>query len=275
MLQKKFHKVSLTALAMAAAIAYAPASSAAMTGYAQDFEGLDASNPLALGIAGGDNWKIFADVWFGPVGSTFLYSYGVFTAPNGGPGFSAIAGGEGGPAQGAQYMNIYSDYNNADHANGFTINTNVFQERTLDALDVGSGIWTLTADYKAPSSAGIANPASNATATAFIKTLDPNAGFAQTNLITFDSTTADPAIWGSFSLSIDLSDPLLVGQILQFGFNTTATNYEDSGVYYDNICFNNTGGCPTPPAVPVPAAVWLFGSGLIGLVGVARRKSSV
>lgn len=27
--------------------------------------------------------------------------------------------------------------------------------------------------------------------------------------------------------------------------------------------------------VPVPAAVWLFGSGLIGLVGVARRKKSV
>jgi len=28
-------------------------------------------------------------------------------------------------------------------------------------------------------------------------------------------------------------------------------------------------------AVPVPAAVWLFGSGLIGLVGLARRKRSV
>lgn len=26
------------------------------------------------------------------------------------------------------------------------------------------------------------------------------------------------------------------------------------------------------PAVPIPAAVWLFGSGLLGLVGVARRK---
>ena len=26
-------------------------------------------------------------------------------------------------------------------------------------------------------------------------------------------------------------------------------------------------------AVPVPAAVWLFGSGLIGLVGLARRKA--
>ena len=28
------------------------------------------------------------------------------------------------------------------------------------------------------------------------------------------------------------------------------------------------------PAVPVPAAVWLFGSGLIGLVGLARRKKA-
>ena len=29
------------------------------------------------------------------------------------------------------------------------------------------------------------------------------------------------------------------------------------------------------PAVPVPAAVWLFGSGLLGLVGVARRKARI
>ena len=28
------------------------------------------------------------------------------------------------------------------------------------------------------------------------------------------------------------------------------------------------------PQVPVPAAVWLFGSGLLGLVGVARRKKA-
>lgn len=28
------------------------------------------------------------------------------------------------------------------------------------------------------------------------------------------------------------------------------------------------------PSVPVPAAVWLFGSGLLGLIGVARRKAA-
>ena len=27
-------------------------------------------------------------------------------------------------------------------------------------------------------------------------------------------------------------------------------------------------------AVPIPAAVWLFGSGIIGLIGVARRKKA-
>ena len=31
----------------------------------------------------------------------------------------------------------------------------------------------------------------------------------------------------------------------------------------------------SPTVVPVPAAVWLFGSGLLGLVGVARRKQRV
>ena len=32
-------------------------------------------------------------------------------------------------------------------------------------------------------------------------------------------------------------------------------------------------GLPTSE-VPVPAAVWLFGSGLLGLAGVARRRKS-
>ncbi len=43
-----------------------------------------------------------------------------------------------------------------------------------------------------------------------------------------------------------------------------------------NAAFNfSAAGLMTPPsAIPVPAAVWLLGSGLIGLVGVARRKKA-
>ena len=38
------------------------------------------------------------------------------------------------------------------------------------------------------------------------------------------------------------------------------------------LCSPDNPACNTP-AVPIPAAVWLFGSGLIGLVGIARRKA--
>ncbi|MES2366828.1 MAG: hypothetical protein V4563_13200 [Pseudomonadota bacterium] len=40
--------------------------------------------------------------------------------------------------------------------------------------------------------------------------------------------------------------------------------YNDSG-----IALNTTGVAP----VPVPAAAWLFGSGLLGLIGISRRKT--
>jgi hypothetical protein len=31
-------------------------------------------------------------------------------------------------------------------------------------------------------------------------------------------------------------------------------------------------GTPNPVPTPIPAAAWLFGSGLLGLVGIRRRK---
>lgn len=39
-------------------------------------------------------------------------------------------------------------------------------------------------------------------------------------------------------------------------------------------CTDQTCPSTTPAAVPVPAAAWLFGSGLLGLVGVNRRKAA-
>lgn len=63
-----------------------------------------------------------------------------------------------------------------------------------------------------------------------------------------------------------------------FFIKTDATQYNDSGLGFIGG-FGFTGGGSTatissyqPAVVPVPAAVWLFGSGLLGLIGVAQRR---
>ena len=212
------------------------ASWADLSNYSQDFEGLDQANPSALAA---DGWLVFGNV-FSP-GGGYLYGYGPDPAPNGGPAFSAIAAGEGGPAQGAQQLVAYNDYNNGDHANGNLIEANLFQEQVVGAADVGS-MWTFQFDAKA------GDLEAPTTALAFIKTLDPNAGFALTNFITYD-TTALPVTWGTYSISLEI-DATLVGQIFQIGFSSTTTNYTPSGVLYDNINF-----APIPP-VSVEADSW-------------------
>ncbi len=90
---------------------------------------------------------------------------------------------------------------------------------------------------------------------------------------TFDSDAGLGASWSGESILLTV-DAGMVGELLQLGFNNTATDYSPSGVFYDNLCFDAAGGCGGVPEVPVPAAVWLFGSGLLGLVGVARRRKA-
>jgi len=53
------------------------------------------------------------------------------------------------------------------------------------------------------------------------------------------------------------NDFIDIDSIIEIQFSSTSSSY----LVRDNIS-----------AVPVPAAAWLFGSGLIGLIGVARRK---
>jgi hypothetical protein len=61
---------------------------------------------------------------------------------------------------------------------------------------------------------------------------------------------------------------------------TDAENYDLSGmftIYAQNdfgasVFSTRLDSVSAPSTVPVPAAVWLFGSGLVGLAGIARRK---
>ena len=217
-----------TTVFAAAFLLLGPAVSRAdLASYTQNFETLVMSDPGALSS---DGWVVYGNV-YSPA-HMLLYGYGTFPAPNGGSAFSAIVTGEGGTPQGAQQLSIYNDYNNADHANGDLIEANVFREQTIGAADVGN-TWTFQFDAK------LGNLVSPTTAQAFIKTIDPAQSYAQTNFFPVDMT-AIPATWGTYSVAITV-DPALVGQIMQVGFNSTATNYVGSGIYYDNLSWTQTG----------------------------------
>jgi len=210
-------------------------SRAALNVYIQDFESLVQADPAALS---NDGWWVFGNV-FSPDHSAYYYGYGPFPAPNPGGGFSAIVTGEGGGGQGAQQLNIYSDYNNGDHANGNLIEANVYHEQTIGAGDVGKTV-VFMFDAKR------GNLVAPTTAAAFIKTLNPMAGYATTHFVTADMTSI-PQTWDTYSVSLAI-DAGLVGQLLQFGFMSTATNYAGSGVFYDNIQFLPDSATPSRSA---------------------------
>ncbi|MGD8316510.1 MAG: hypothetical protein PVH76_02135 [Myxococcales bacterium] len=73
----------------------------------------------------------------------------------------------------------------------------------------------------------------DSTATAFIKTIDPSANFSLTNAVVEDTTNL-PNTWNRYSIQLEI-DEGLVDQLLQVGFNATASYFEPSGVFYDNI----------------------------------------
>ena len=72
---------------------------------------------------------------------------------------------------------------------------------------------------------------------------------------------------------IPMWDGPFVGNNANFDILTLAMTNPDAGYTIAPNCDFSI-GCIDTPQVPVPAAVWLFGSGLLGLVGVARRKKS-
>ncbi len=214
-------------LAAALVISAIPVAGLAQTPYSQDFEALAPVN----GSLAADNWLNYGNV-FDPA-MNYIYGYGPYAAVNNIGNWQDIATGQGGPAQGLQQLVVYSDYANGNHGSGNWVESNCYQEQTVP---VGAmGIWIFEFDAKRGDIGG------TSTALAFIKTLDPNAGYAMSNFITYD-TTLLPTTWDTYSVSIDVTG--LDGQILQFGFSTMATNYEPCGNYYDNVNFYEDNGSP-------------------------------
>lgn len=118
------------------------------------------------------------------------------------------------------------------------------------------------------------------TAGDYIFSVDANALTGTVNLSN-SPTIARPLLDGAFSLFADSvfspnMDVITTDDWMTFTWTTTldagfldvGLRTTDLAIY--SIAFDNF----TITAVPVPAAIWLFGSGLIGLVGVARRKKA-
>lgn len=258
MSRTNYYKSSLTALAMSVAVVYAPGSSALMA-YSQDFEGMTPNQGYPPNDLSVDGWQIYgivydADPYTGL--ANIVGQYGPFDAANGDDGnggsIQGVATGQGGPAQGNVVLSKYSDYNNPDQAGSY-VAASTYQEQTITTSDIG--LWRFSYDAK------IGNLVADSSAFAYILTQDFVNG--DETFVSRDSTNL-PIDWGTYSVDLMIT-AAMIGDNLTFGFVATSTNYNGSGVFYDNLNFDRV-------VVPVPAAVWLFGSGLLGLVGVARRR---
>ena len=91
-------------------------------------------------------------------------------------------------------------------------------------------------------------------------------GVSKTDILAGGTGAGLTADWTNFGLVNLTAGPDVSGGVtVEF----TAICGADAGCF-SNLAIDNV----TVSAVPVPAAVWLFGSGLLGLVGVARRRMS-
>ena len=95
----------------------------------------------------------------------------------------------------------------------------------------------------------------------FCETADPLCG---NDLTVINATTSWQTFTGDFTLGAGVTAYTLQFAAVCGGSPSCTADY-----YFDNVSI-----MADVNAVPIPAAVWLFGSGLLGLIGVARRKKA-
>lgn len=232
--------------------------------YSQDFQsvGLAGTDPTALasgsendvqaGSDGKRGWATFVNVFDGS--GNYKFGYGVNPAPNEDPGvgFSQVVSGQGAGGPTDQYLNAFSDYNCCDlaeptqqgHGNGTDmVNANLFQDYVVSSDDVGRNL-EFSFDIKLPGgdqSANALGASGSATAEMFIKTLDPG-DFSETGRTDVDILTGiaglNDTTWTNHTLSFSITSDM-VGDIFQFGIESTASNFDPTGVFLDNISLND------------------------------------
>ena len=79
---------------------------------------------------------------------------------------------------------------------------------------------------------------------------------------------------GSFTIADSNSIGMSIGRLPNgIDSNSNAIDFDSACITPGSGNISGTGDCSiSVSAVPVPAAVWLFGSGLLGLIGISRRR---
>ncbi len=90
---------------------------------------------------------------------------------------------------------------------------------------------------------------------------DPTGSLIQLSVFDINGNLLE-SIQANQGFFIGISNPLIASATFNY-----VSSQSVNGFSLDDVTFGSVS------AVPVPAAVWLFGSGLLGLIGIAKRKA--
>lgn len=288
-------KMKLKAVAVAAALAL---------GAGQANAAIDAGN-FAL------NSELFLMVWSPTLngGTSYTRDLGIsmqnFGAGVGGSTYPGLTGNNapvaGTYAFGASPTVTAGNVNTSGYSLSFSADTLLILSGLLNAADTvwmigavdttgggNNGQRTLTT-ASAPIT-GMTNLAANVLddrGNSFIANVNPTGTHASAVNGSSVNTPGDGVAYGGYlgtnwNATLSANATGVIGQVLQF-FMVTASGTNNTAAAYV-YQYANANGASTwllnadgtltyaAAAVPLPAAVWLFGSGLIGLVGIARRR---
>jgi hypothetical protein len=141
----------------------------------------------------------------------------------------------------------------------------------------------LTIDFSAlnnqPAAGGTFTTANH---TVFNGTIAGGSFTATSGSNTYTSCTAGTAACpGPITSALNIPQPLTAtpatgngGGLFEQAFVIAGGTNTSTAYSFNHLLVNNLTYTFTPSAIPVPAAAWLFGSGLLGLAGTARRRRS-
>lgn len=248
---------------LATAIATVMTASAAHSAniYSNNFDSADLSGAnIGGGFVIGNRNHTSGGQWFDGV-----------AAPNSVEKYSRL---EFGDPNGGNFLSVFTDYSAnspfADWQWGQSMDASTYTYSPLGNITQDQVGETVTFSFDARQTN---IDLDNSEAAAYLKVVEiPNGTYAELVNNEVDASSMSTS-WGSYTTSF-VVDQSMVGSELQIGFRNRAIQtstmgdmpgISDNGMNYDNLSVDSVA------AVPVPAAAWLFGSALAGLVA-ARRK---